>query len=143
MNGRVSSVCLGRSANCGPIAALSQVAAGMAHLHDIPLLHRDLKSDNVLVSGDRAVVADFGTSRQLRPAPPPHVLISSFTGVKRVVDHVVPMPTSRGRGSFQMDSLSRAGSTFDTESSTTSSCESNCFLRFVLRVRDMVTFVCV
>eukprot|EP00035_Acanthoeca_spectabilis_P005438 m.113568 g.113568 ORF g.113568 m.113568 type:complete len:1135 (-) comp13027_c0_seq1:1812-5216(-) len=45
-----------------------QLAQGMAHLHKIPLIHRDLKSANVLLaSNDIAKVGDFGSSRVLRP----------------------------------------------------------------------------
>merc|ERR1711959_295221 len=43
---------------------------GIAYLHsfDPPIMHRDLKSSNLLVTHDmRIKVADFGTSRQLVP----------------------------------------------------------------------------
>lgn len=61
-----------------------QLALGMEHLHQVPIVHRDLKSANVLLDEDFvAKVADFGTSRQLRPRIPT-VLFSSFTGVARV-----------------------------------------------------------
>lgn len=44
---------------------LVQVAAGMAHLHGHapPIVHRDLKSQNVLVRGATWKVADFGLAR--------------------------------------------------------------------------------
>merc|ERR1719171_2949514 len=48
------------------IALLRDVAEAMHFLHALPrpILHRDLKSDNVLLSGDfRAVVCDFGLAQ--------------------------------------------------------------------------------
>jgi serine/threonine protein kinase len=42
------------------------VADGMRHLHGVRIVHRDLKSDNVLLDGElNAKVADFGTSQML------------------------------------------------------------------------------
>eukprot|EP00698_Gefionella_okellyi_P001588 TRINITY_DN11514_c0_g2_i3.p1 TRINITY_DN11514_c0_g2~~TRINITY_DN11514_c0_g2_i3.p1 ORF type:complete len:448 (-),score=105.20 TRINITY_DN11514_c0_g2_i3:39-1382(-) len=48
------------------VTMLADLARGMSHLHmhDPPLLHRDLTSYNILVDGDyRCKVADFGLSR--------------------------------------------------------------------------------
>merc|ERR1712224_891468 len=49
------------------IERMTQVAAGMAHLHsfDPPVLHRDLKSANILLAEDqtRLAIADFGLAR--------------------------------------------------------------------------------
>lgn len=43
-----------------------QIAEGMRHLHSLSFVHRDHKSDNVLLDGQlNAKVADFGTSRVL------------------------------------------------------------------------------
>ena len=39
-----------------------QVLAGVAHLHDLGMCHGDLKPQNILVSGDRAKLTDFGCS---------------------------------------------------------------------------------
>eukprot|EP00040_Diaphanoeca_grandis_P035740 m.225456 g.225456 ORF g.225456 m.225456 type:complete len:131 (-) comp33461_c0_seq4:352-744(-) len=42
------------------------IARGMAHLHKLQIIHRDLKSDNCLCDGSfNTKVADFGTSRIL------------------------------------------------------------------------------
>ena len=56
------------------IEYLIGTAAGMAYLHacDPPLVHRDLKSDNVLLDGSNRArnsvkVADFGTASRIRP----------------------------------------------------------------------------
>lgn len=39
---------------------LLDVASGMAYLHSKFILHGDLRDSNILVNGDRALVADFG-----------------------------------------------------------------------------------
>jgi LRR receptor-like serine/threonine-protein kinase FLS2 len=58
-----------------------QVALGMEHLHRRHMLHRDLKSANVLLDEElRAKVCDFGLSRVVRPARR-QVVRSAFTGV--------------------------------------------------------------
>ncbi|XP_076947772.1 serine/threonine-protein kinase STY13-like [Bidens hawaiensis] len=40
------------------------VARGMAYVHGLGLIHRDLKSDNLLISADKSIkIADFGVAR--------------------------------------------------------------------------------
>ena len=72
-----------------------QVALGMDHLHQKHMLHRDLKSANVLLDEQhiKAKVCDFGLTRAVRPQRQ-HVVHSSFTGVTRVLPRVdsVEMP---------------------------------------------------
>ena len=46
-----------------------EIAAGMAHLHTLSIVHRDLKSENCLCDGLlNTKVADFGASRLMRAA---------------------------------------------------------------------------
>ena len=50
------------------IAILRQCVSGLHHLHQLGILHRDLRAANVLVtSADpiHVVIADFGVSHQL------------------------------------------------------------------------------
>jgi serine/threonine protein kinase len=62
-----------------------QVALGMKHLHERHMLHRDLKSANVLLDEQlRAKVCDFGLSRVVRPTRQ-RVVHSPFTGVTRLL----------------------------------------------------------
>src|SRR5213082_2077008 len=44
---------------------LKQVCAGLAHAHDCGVIHRDIKPQNLLLTGDRETVkiADFGVAR--------------------------------------------------------------------------------
>ena len=43
-----------------------QLALGLQHIHDNKVLHRDLKTQNVLITRDNYVkIGDFGISKQL------------------------------------------------------------------------------
>ncbi|MEP7367590.1 MAG: serine/threonine-protein kinase, partial [Acidobacteriota bacterium] len=73
-----------------------QICAGLAASHARNLLHRDLKSNNVLLAGEpggglRAVVTDFGLAQQ--PALPPIPSESSdpyVTGVAGTPEYLAP-----------------------------------------------------
>lgn len=55
-----------------------QIASGMAYLHKHMIIHRDLKSPNVLISHNNVLkISDFGTSRQLNDC---HSTKMSFAG---------------------------------------------------------------
>jgi hypothetical protein len=62
-----------------------QVALGMDHLHKRHMLHRDLKSANVLLDEDfKAKVCDFGLSRMAKPVRR-RIVHSPFTGMTRLL----------------------------------------------------------
>jgi serine/threonine protein kinase len=50
------------------VAELLQIAGGALHLHERGIVHRDLKSDNVLIATDgRLCLSDFGLARLVCP----------------------------------------------------------------------------
>ena len=62
-----------------------QIAIGMKHLHEMNMLHRDLKSANVVLDEEfRAKVCDFGLTRVVNPHRQ-RVVHSPFTGVTRLL----------------------------------------------------------
>ena len=50
------------------VRLLRDVIDALGHAHAHGVLHRDIKPDNILVSGHHAVVADFGVAKALRAA---------------------------------------------------------------------------
>ncbi|KAI8907550.1 kinase-like domain-containing protein [Powellomyces hirtus] len=47
-----------------------QVLLGLAHMHKHGFFHRDMKPENLLMSGKTVKLADFGLAREIRSRPP-------------------------------------------------------------------------
>ena len=53
----------GRFTTAEALPIVEQIAAGLSAAHARGIVHRDLKSENVIVDGDRVVITDFGLAR--------------------------------------------------------------------------------
>jgi serine/threonine protein kinase len=47
-----------------------QIIQGLAFMHKQGYFHRDMKPENIMVTGDTAKVCDFGLAREIRSRPP-------------------------------------------------------------------------
>ena len=47
-----------------------QIIQGLNYIHKNGFFHRDMKPENILVTGDRVKIADFGLAREIRSRPP-------------------------------------------------------------------------
>src|SRR5439155_6172651 len=63
------------------VRILREVASALAYAHAHDVVHRDIKPDNVLLSGDAAMVTDFGVAKALDVATGRHDSHAPLTSV--------------------------------------------------------------
>jgi serine/threonine protein kinase len=81
VTGRSLRTLLEREPQLDPAAALaivSQVARALDHAHRMGVLHRDVKPENILLSGTDAFVTDFGIAKAVTSAGGPNLTRTGF-----------------------------------------------------------------
>lgn len=73
---------------------LRDVASALAYAHERGVVHRDMKPDNILLSGAYAVVADFGIAKALRNAS------ATLSGVSAAVNPITTIGMSMGTPAY-------------------------------------------
>ncbi|KAF9275296.1 hypothetical protein BGZ68_010894 [Mortierella alpina] len=54
-----------------------QILRGLHHMHSKGIMHRDMKPENLLVTGDTVKIGDFGLARELKSRPPYTTYVST------------------------------------------------------------------
>jgi len=80
------------------VRLIEQVASALNYAHEQGIIHRDIKPGNILISGDQAIVADFGIARALAAAGGP-----SLTGTGMALGTPAYMSPEQAFGSHSLD----------------------------------------
>jgi Tol biopolymer transport system component len=72
------------------VAVLRDLCEALAHAHAHGVVHRDIKPDNVLLSGGHALIADFGVARAVTEAASTRPLASTASGALGTPTYMAP-----------------------------------------------------
>lgn len=90
----------GRLEAADAVSILRDVARALAYAHEHGVVHRDVKPDNVLLSGDAAVVTDFGIAKAFSAALTETDTLGHAEGVIGTPAYMAP---EQGRGDPSTD----------------------------------------
>ncbi|GIY10862.1 hypothetical protein CDAR_190031 [Caerostris darwini] len=95
--------------NLDPISLLRQAASGIAHLHSLDIVHRDIKPQNVLISmpsatGEvKALISDFGMCKKLADG---RISFSKRSGATGTEGWIAPEILNGARTTCSVDTFS-------------------------------------